>query len=82
MRRQNKSAKGSHDRPYSALNLRLVLAALGIAICIGLGATAWAVDFTVLAIVLWALAVVGVIDIVVVLWRRRQRGPGHTSLFE
>ncbi|KIH98027.1 hypothetical protein LP52_15920 [Streptomonospora alba] len=81
-RRQNKPPKGSLERPYSALNLRLVLAALGIALCVGLGATAWAIDFTVLAIVLWALAVVGVIDIVVVLRRRRQRGPGHDSLFE
>nr|WP_218902760.1 hypothetical protein [Streptomonospora nanhaiensis] len=64
------------------MNLRLVLAALGAVICVALGVVAWAAGFPVLAVVLWALAVVGVVDIVVVQRRRRQRGPGHGSLFE
>ncbi|GAA3736801.1 uncharacterized membrane protein HdeD (DUF308 family) [Spinactinospora alkalitolerans] len=77
-----KPPRGSHDRPYSALNLRLLMAVIGVVVCIALGAIALTADFTVLAVFLWVLAVVGVVDIVVVLRRRRQRGPGHGSLFE
>lgn len=80
--RETRLPRGSHDRPYSALNLRLVLASIGIVICLALGAIAWAADFAIVAVVLWSLAVVGVIDIAVVLRRRRRRGPGHRSLFE
>ncbi|GAB3445660.1 hypothetical protein GCM10027570_16050 [Streptomonospora sediminis] len=84
MRRRNadRPARGTHDRPYSALNLRLVLASLGIVISLALGAVAWAADLPVAAAILWVLAAVGAVDLVVVLRRRRQRGPGHRSLFE
>ncbi|MDA0567721.1 hypothetical protein LG943_25860 [Streptomonospora sp. S1-112] len=79
---RDRPPRGTHDRPYSALNLRLVLAALGVVVCVALGVAAWVADFAVLALVLWALAVVGVVDAVVVQRRRRRRGPGHRSLFE
>ncbi|MUL41299.1 hypothetical protein FZ103_08925 [Streptomonospora sp. PA3] len=78
----DKPPRGSHDRPRSALNLRLALAVLGILICVPLGVTAWVTGFTAVAVILWVLALIGVLDIAVVLWRRRQRGPGHRSLFE
>ncbi|QBI56628.1 hypothetical protein [Streptomonospora litoralis] len=81
-RREPRPPRGSHDRPYSALNLRLVLASLGIVVCLALGWAAWADDLPVLAAVLWALVAVGVIDILVVLRRRRQRGSRSHSLFE
>lgn len=73
--------RGTVGHPYSALNLRLVLATSGLVMSAvfavlllraGLALPAWAFA---------ALAVVTVIDLVVIQRRRRARG-GHHSLFE
>jgi uncharacterized membrane protein YfcA len=74
-------------RPYSALNLRLVLAAFGLVICVVLGVLAARADQRVLAAVLGVFALVAVVDLVVVQRRRvarRREEPSGTrhSLFE
>ncbi len=77
--------RGTVERPYSALNLRLVLALFGLVMSVvfavlllraGLNGFGWAFV---------ALAVVSVVDVVVVQLRRRARGRGGDtghSLFE
>lgn len=77
--------RGTVERPYSALNLRLVLASFGLVMSVvfaglllraGLNGFGWAFA---------ALAVVSVVDIVVVQLRRRARrhaGDTGRSLFE
>lgn len=73
----------------SALNLRLVLALGGVILCAVLGVLAWRAFGLLLSLPLFALAVVGVVDAVVVQRRRAARarahvGKDHThdSLFE
>lgn len=70
----------------SALNLRLVLASFGLVLCVVFAVLLFRVDQPVLGAVLAALAVTAVIDLVVILRRRRQRqrmNPDrHYSLFE
>jgi hypothetical protein len=77
--------RGTVGEPYSALNLRLVLAVFGFLICTGLALLLWRWDQPVPAWFLAFWAVVAIIDIVVVQLRRRARrrtqGGGH-SLFE
>ncbi|RAY10929.1 hypothetical protein DPM19_32855 [Actinomadura craniellae] len=75
---------GSHDRPKSALNLRLALAIYGLVVCTALAALTWWAGFHVLSVVLAILAVIAAVDLVVVARRirsRRRRGEHHT-LFE
>lgn len=84
---QPRGAKGTVGRPYSALNLRLVLAAFGLVICVVLGVLAARADQRVLAAVLGVFALVAVVDLVVVQRRRvarRREEPSGTrhSLFE
>jgi len=78
--------RGTVDEPYSALNLRLVLAAFGFVVCTGLAVLLWRAGWTVPAWLLAAWAVVAVVDMVVVQLRRRARkraeGDQHHSLFE
>lgn len=78
--------RGTADEPYSALNLRLVLAAFGFVVCAVLAALLWRSGWTVPAWLLAAWALVAVIDMVVVQLRRRARkraeGGRHHSLFE
>ncbi|MDW5328253.1 DUF6343 family protein [Plantactinospora sp. KLBMP9567] len=86
-RSQPRGAKGTVGHPYSALNLRLVLAAFGLVICVVLGVLALRADLLVLAVVLGVLALAAVIDMVVVqrrrVARRREEPPGTKhSLFE
>jgi len=74
-------------RPYSALNLRLVLASFGLVICVVLGVLAARADQPVLAGILGVFALVAVVDLVVVqrrrAARRREEPPGtRHSLFE
>jgi uncharacterized membrane protein len=76
--------EGTHDRPRSALNLRLALATFGMVVCAAFAAGAFLVGLTVLGVIMVVLAVIAVIDIVVVGRRiaaRRRRGEHHT-LFE
>jgi membrane protein YdbS with pleckstrin-like domain len=76
--------RGTVDRPYSALNLRLVLAALGLVSSVVLALVSFGVGLDALGVLL-VLAVVAVVDLVVVQLRRRARRRtegGHSSLFE
>ncbi|GIG92838.1 DUF6343 family protein [Plantactinospora endophytica] len=86
-RSQPRGAKGTVGHPYSALNLRLVLASFGLVICVGLGVLAVWAGLVVLAVVLGILAVAAVVDLVVVqrrrAARRREEPPGtRHSMFE
>ncbi|AVT40468.1 DUF6343 family protein [Plantactinospora sp. BB1] len=86
-RSQPRRAKGTVGHPYSALNLRLALAAFGLVICVVLGVLALRADLLVLAVLLGILAVVAVVDLVVIqrrrAARRREEPPGTKhSLFE
>jgi len=78
--------RGTVGHPYSALNLRLLLASIGLAIMIALIVLLAIADQPVLAIIAAALAAVAVIDIAVVLRRirtRHRQDPNHRySLFE
>ena len=78
--------RGTVGEPYSPLNLRLVLAVFGFALCTGLALLLWRWDRPVPAWILAAWAAVAVIDIVVVQFRRRARaradGGRKHSLFE
>ena len=77
---------GSPERPYSPLNLRLVLAAWGFVICTVLAVLLWRGGHTVPAAFLAAWALVAVGDLVVIQLRRRARrrldGGRDHSLFE
>jgi membrane protein implicated in regulation of membrane protease activity len=82
---QPKGARGTVGHPYSALNLRLVLASFGLVSCAVLaGLLAWA-GYWPVAAALALLAIIALVDIVVIQLRRRQRrrtdDAGH-SLFE
>ena len=78
--------RGTVGEPYSALNLRLVLAAFGFLICAALAVWLWRNGWTVPGWILAAWALVAVIDMVVVQFRRRARrrseGGRRHSLFE
>ena len=78
--------RGDFDSPYSALNLRLVLAAFGVVICTVLAVVLWRLDMPVPAWILAAWAVVAAVDLVVVQLRRRARrraeGGRDHSIFE
>ena len=75
--------------PYSPLNLRLVLALGGTVICLVLGVLVLRAFGFGPSVFLFALAVVGLVDVVVIQRRRRQRAASHAgkdhshdSLFE
>jgi len=85
MRAQPRGARGTVGHPYSALNLRLLLAVFGFVTSTVLGALALAAGLTWPAVLLFALAASALADSVVVELRRRARRhePGdHSSLFE
>lgn len=67
-------ATGSHDNPYSALRLRLVLAAFGVVSFALLAVLAARMDRPWLAAALAAPALVGVADAAVVTLRLRAGG--------
>ncbi|GGQ62107.1 hypothetical protein [Couchioplanes azureus] len=78
--------RGTVDKPYSALNLRLVLALFGVVVCSGLAVLLFRRGWTVPGWLLAGWAVVAAGDAVVVQLRRRARsraeGGRHHSLFE
>lgn len=82
---QPKRARGTIGHPYSALNLRLLLAGLGLVLCGGLGILlAWS-GYQVAGLVLGVLAAVAAVDLVVIQIRRRRRQqaePWRHSWFE
>lgn len=78
--------RGTVEKPYSALNLRLILAAFGFVICTVLGIVLLRSGWTIPGWILLAWAAIAVIDMIVVQLRRRARhraenGHDH-SLFE
>ena len=84
---QPRGARGTVGHPYSALNLRLVLATFGLVVSLVLGILVARADHPVPAGVLFLLAVVAAVDLVVVqrrrAARRRQDPPDtHHSIFE
>ena len=78
--------RGTVEEPYSALNLRLVLAAFGVVVCAVLAWLLFRAGWTLPGWLLVAWALVAVVDLVVVQRRRRARrrdeGPQDHSLFE
>jgi membrane protein implicated in regulation of membrane protease activity len=86
MRSQRRGARGDVRRPYSALNLRLVLATFGLVTCAVLAFLVGRAGLTGLAVVLAVLAVVAVVDIVVIqrrrTARRREDPRARYSMFE
>lgn len=75
--------------PNSPLNLRLALAGFGTVVCLVLGVLTLRAFGVGPSIFLFALAAVGVVDLVVIQKRRRQRSAAHAgqehehdSLFE
>lgn len=85
-RSQPARARGTHDRPFSALNLRLVFALFGLAFSLVIAVLSVDADLPVLAVIFFILAAVAAIDLVVVQRRRilrRREEPGiRHSLFE
>jgi hypothetical protein len=79
--------RGTVGEPYSALNLRLILAAFGFVICTVLGIWLFSMHRVLPGWLLLAWAAIAVIDMIVVQLRRRARrrnehdGEDH-SLFE
>jgi hypothetical protein len=77
--------RGTVGHPYSALNLRLVLASFGFVVCTVLAVLLFRIDRQAPAIVAAVFAAVALVDVVVVQMRRRARrhadNGGH-SLFE
>jgi len=74
--------RGTVGHPYSALNLRLVLAGFGFVSCAVLAVLALRAGATAFAWALAALAVIAAIDLVVIQLRRRARRDEDHSLFE
>jgi Flp pilus assembly protein TadB len=82
---QPKRARGTIGHPYSALNLRLVLAAFGLVTCAGLAVVLFIARYWVPAWILVALAAIAAADLIVIQARRRARrrtDPEQHSLFE
>lgn len=86
IRSQRRGARGDLRRPYSALNLRLLLAVVGLVSCGVLALLVARAGLVVLSVALTLLAAVAVVDIVVIQRRRaarRRQEPGvRHSLFE
>jgi uncharacterized membrane protein YqjE len=81
---QPRGARGTIGHPYSALNLRLVLASFGLVTCALLALALLWIGSRVLAAVAAVLAVAALVDVVVIQLRRRQArptDPGRRSLF-
>lgn len=65
--------------PHSALNLRLALASFGTILCLGLGVLTWRAFGIGPSIFLFALALAGIVDLVVIQKRRRERARSHAN---
>lgn len=82
---QPKGARGTVGHPYSALNLRLVLASIGLAFTGALAAVLLWRGLLALGVVSAVLAAIAVMDLFIIQQRRRQRrrtDPHRHSLFE
>jgi membrane protein YdbS with pleckstrin-like domain len=84
---QPRGREGTSDRPYSALNLRLILAFFGLAAAVVAAIFFWQAGLPAWTIVAaGAIALVTIVNLLFVLarWRaRRRQEPGRThSIFE
>jgi hypothetical protein len=70
---QPRDARGTVEHPYSALNLRLVLASFGLVSCAVLAGLSFPLGYPVVGVIAVVFAVVAVIDLIVIQRRRRQR---------
>ncbi|GHJ48732.1 hypothetical protein Cs7R123_60740 [Catellatospora sp. TT07R-123] len=77
---------GSHDHPYSALNLRLALAGFGLVFAGTLAVIAFAFGLVPLGWAAIVLCLITIVDLIVIARRRRERARAdhHAphSLFE
>ncbi len=71
---QPRRARGTVERPYSALWLRLALAVFGLIVCAGAAVLMWRAGHAVFGWALMVLAVVAVPDIIVISIRLRRGG--------
>ena len=71
--RQPRGARGTVDRPYSALRLRLVLAVFGAIVCAVGAVLTWRTGATGFSIFFAILAVIAVIDMIVIVIRLSRR---------
>ena len=71
---QPRRARGTIERPYSALRLRFALAIFGLLACTAGGALMWRLGYHPFAIVLYVFAVVAVLDLCVIIARFRRGG--------
>ncbi len=83
---QRRRARGTIKHPYSALNLRLLLAGFGLVACVALGVLSWLADLRAIAVILFVVALTAVVDLVIIqrrrAARRREEPEAHHSLFE
>ncbi len=82
---QPRGHRGTADQPYSALNLRLAFAVVGLVMSLVLAVLLWHFAGPVAGAGMLVLAVIAVVDIVVIQLRRRARRRAdaeHHSLFE
>jgi hypothetical protein len=83
---QPRGRRGTVEKPYSPLNLRLVLALFGMVVCAILAVLLFRAGWTVPGWLLAAWSVAAAVDAVVVQLRRRARsraeGGRRHSLFE
>ncbi|HKT05638.1 MAG TPA: hypothetical protein VJT31_39500 [Rugosimonospora sp.] len=70
---QPKRARGTIDHPYSALNLRLVLAAFGLVCCGVLAGLMFALGYWLPGTILAVLGAITIVDLIVIQSRRRAR---------
>jgi hypothetical protein len=76
--------RGTVGHPYSALNLRLVLALFGLVTSVVFAVLLFRADMTAFGWIFVTLAVIAAVDVIVVQLRRRarRRTGGRPSLFE
>ena len=82
---QPRHARGTIGHPYSALNLRLVLAGVGLLSCAVLSGLLLYHRVVLPGVIAAVFAVVALVDLVVIQLRRQRRRrvePGRHSLFE
>jgi hypothetical protein len=82
---QPRRARGTVERPYSALNLRRVIAAIGVVAFAVLGGLAFGYRHPWWGAVAFLFAVAGLVDLAVIgirIGRRKRLEPRDHSLFE
>lgn len=73
MRSQPRGREGTPEHPYSALNLRLALAAFGLVISTALAVVAFSGGYALLGWLSVLVAVTAVVDLLVIQFRRSAR---------